>query len=185
MYKCQRTLCMSKPHNHKLWGWKPRMCLCRSFASHYLMLVGMRVPLCFYSVHHSNSSCLMMPHTHCGVCYHFLPAVYSHNFLQHPITHFPDDLTATVSRTTSSGASDRSKLLSSVCWVCVCHTVVGLRKCEQTTAFCKRPNVLTAALTSEKKGVAIDFLEVGWTHKTALATVCMLERNEVATLQWS
>ena len=43
--------------------------------------------------------------THCGLCHHFLPAVYSHNFLQHPITWSPDDLTATVSSTTSSDTS--------------------------------------------------------------------------------
>lgn len=60
-------------------------------------------PVCFYTLHH-RGSCLTMPHsyTHCGLCHHFLPAVYSRSFLQHPITRSPDDLTATVPSTTSS-----------------------------------------------------------------------------------
>lgn len=61
-------------------------------------------------------------HTRCGLYHHFLPAVYSHNFLQHPIVCSTNDLSATVSSTSSSDSSERMS-----------RTVPVLRAREQTT----------------------------------------------------
>lgn len=62
---------------------------------------------------HSNSSS-------CGLSRHFLPAVYSHNFLQHPIIRYPGDLKATVSTSTSSDTSISHTMCAS--WKSIAHS---------------------------------------------------------------
>lgn len=74
--------------------------------------------------------------TPCGLCHHFLPAVYSHNFLQRSITRSPDNLTESVPPPTMSCSHVKSRDLS--------HTAVAFTKCELTTAssqHCKQQQI--------------------------------------------
>lgn len=94
--------------------------------------------------------------TPCGLCHRFLPAVYSHNFLQRSITCSPDNLTEGVPPTTTSCRHVKSRDLS--------HAAVAFTKCELTTAssqHCKQQQIRTwlQEVTFLRKHLSFSFLE--------------------------
>lgn len=100
---------MSKSRRHNLSAYKTNNA-CAHHSTWHRLVCGRLKPIWSLEMFSHPAPHWLLPHdaslTHCGLCHHhFLPAVYSHNFLQHPITWSPYDLRATVSSTTSSDTS--------------------------------------------------------------------------------